>query len=83
MLVYGLIIGTAYIALRYAIAYKLYIKTKIIKNDALYFYLDLILPYFVFEIYINKMFFNHSYIYNRIGEIYNEKGECCNRYGNI
>lgn len=52
--IYGLIIGPAYIALWFAVIYKLYIKKKSIKTDALYFYLMSILPYFIFEFYINK-----------------------------
>lgn len=52
--IYGLIIGPAYIALWFAVIYKLYIKKKSIKTDALYFYLVSILPYFIFEFYINK-----------------------------
>ena len=38
----------------FAVIYKLYIKKKSIKTDALYFYLVSILPYFIFEFYINK-----------------------------
>ncbi len=52
--IWGLIIGPAYIALWFAVTYKLYIKKKSIKTDALYFYLVSILPYFIFEFYINK-----------------------------
>jgi len=55
--IYGLIIGPAYIALWFSIIYKLYTKKKCIKTDALYFYLVSILPYFVFEFYINKTTF--------------------------
>ncbi len=55
--IYGLIIGPAYIALWFSVIYKLYTKKKCIKTDALYFYLVSILPYFVFEFYINKTTF--------------------------
>ena len=55
--IFGLIIGPAYIALWFAIIYKLYTKKKSIKTDALYFYLVSILPYFIFEFYINKTTF--------------------------
>ena len=52
--IYGLIIGPAYIALWFAILYKLYIKLKSAKTDALYYYLVSNLPYFIFEFFLNK-----------------------------
>lgn len=61
--IYGLIIGPAYIALWFSVIYKLYIKKKCIKTDALYFYLVSILPYFVFEFYINKTTFLSTIIF--------------------
>lgn len=52
--IYGLIIDSAYIALWFAIIYKLYIKRNSLKTDAMYFYLISNLPYFIFEFVLNK-----------------------------
>lgn len=60
---FGLIIDSAYIALWFAIIYKLYKKRKSIKTDALYFYMVSNLPYFIFEFVLNKTSTILTFIY--------------------
>lgn len=50
----GLIIGPLYISAIFAIAYKKYKHFPTTKNKALYYYLCSILPFFIFEFYLNK-----------------------------
>ena len=52
--IFGLLIGPLYLSFIYAIAYKKKKNLPTVKNKAIYYYLCSILPYFIFEFYLNK-----------------------------